>query len=379
MKTIFVIGSDGYIGHALTLKLLHEGHRVVGADDFRRRDAVKEMGSFSAVNIQSPKDRLEVFGDNFEFYNISMEKDYGELCDILTNYKPMAVVNLAQQPSAPYSHKSVNHARKTIIDNSAGTLNILWAMKECCQDTHLIQIGSMGEYDPTDSVRIPEGVFDFGSGSAIYPRRPGSWYHASKVASTYYIDCACRWWGLKATDIMQGIVYGGWTPEIEETQSYTRLDSDEAFGTVVHRFVVQSLLGYPITIYGQGLHKRGFLSINDSVQCLTLAIENPPKDENYRTWNQLDVSYSINDIADVVIEISDRYNIAVEKKYIKSPRAESIDDHYYRPIVKKLKDLGFKATRSLEDEISFLFSILVDNKDSIKDLSNVVIPKITWK
>ncbi|KKN00421.1 hypothetical protein LCGC14_1137940 [marine sediment metagenome] len=379
MKTIFVIGSDGYIGHALALRLLHEGHRVIGADDFRRRSAVREMGSFSAVDIQSPKDRLGVFGDNFKFHDITMEEGYGVLCYILDKYKPTSVVNLAQQPSAPYSHKSVQHAVKTVVDNSAGTLNLLWAIKESCPNTHLIQIGSMGEYDPTANVRIPEGIFDFGSGSAIYPRRPGSWYHASKVASTYYIDCACRWWGLKATDIMQGIVYGGWTPEIEETKSYTRLDSDEAFGTVVHRFVVQTLLGHPMTIYGKGLHKRGFLSINDSIQCLMLAIENPPKDENYRTWNQLDTSYSINDISDIVIKIAGQYDINVEKKYIKSPRAEAVNDHYYRPVVNKLKELGFKPTRNLEDEIRFLFNILIDNKDRIKELCNVVMPKITWK
>jgi UDP-sulfoquinovose synthase len=292
-------------------------------------------------------------------------------------------VNLAQQPSAPYSHKSRSHAADTTTGNLIGTLNVLYTMHDICPNAHLIQIGSMGEYDPSTELDIPEGIFDLKVGkktarNVIFPRRPGSWYHSSKVASTYYIDCACRWWGLKATDIMQGIVYGGWTPEIQKLKSYTRLDSDEAFGTVVHRFVVQAVIGSPLTIYGKGLHKRGLLALNDSIQCLMLAIENVPAKGEYRTWNQLDTVHSMNDIADIVVKAANEYDVGVEKLYIKSPRAENIADHYYNPVVKKLKKLGFKPTRKMEDEIRFLLSIMLDNIDKLKKLSDVVMPKIMW-
>lgn len=216
----------------------------------------------------------------------------------------------------------------------------------------------------------------------IYVRRNGKsvWCGNSKVASTYYIDCACRFYSIRATDIMQGVVYGAWTPEIEETGLNTRFDSDECFGTVFNRFIVQAAIGHPLTIFGKGEHSRGFLSLNDSVQCLMLAIENYPNNGEYRTWNQLDEPLSMNELADKVIYIANKFGIKAEKIHIESPRSESTDDFYYNPVVDKLKKLGFKPTRTIEDEGCYVIDKLKNLKNiDLKKLNNVVIPKITWK
>jgi nucleoside-diphosphate-sugar epimerase len=387
-KTVFVIGCDGYIGHALTLRLLKLGYKVIGIDDFRRRRAVKEMNSFSAIPIKSLDEKIEAFkklGD-FTFFSHSLEKEYDRLSGVFSLHKPDIIVNLAQQPSAPYSHKSRKHAIETTYGNLIGTINILYAIKEVVPGSHLIQIGSMGEYNPAIGVDIPEGIFDFNwqgkvAKGAIFPRRPGSFYHCSKVASTYYIDAACRWWGIKATDIMQGVVFGNWTPEIEETGLHTRLDSDESFGTVVNRFIIQVLLDHPLTIYGEGKQKRGFLSLNDSVQCLMLAIENPPEFREYRTWNQLDTIYSMKDIAHEVAGIAIDMGVASRILYnhIDSPRVEDTSDFYYKPVVEKLKSLGFKPTRKIRDDARFAFEVLKDNKEILQPLKKVVMPKINWR
>jgi len=386
-EKILVLGCDGYIGHALVMRLLNKGYDVVGVDDFRRRRSVKEMESFSATKIKKMVEKEEVFKSigNFEFYSFSLEEEneYDRLKEIISE-DFFAIVNLAQQPSAPYSQISLGHAHSTVIGNLMSTINILYAMRETSSKAQLVQIGTMGEYDPAVNVDIPEGIFDFDykgrtAKTSIFPRRPGSIYHASKVASTYYIDCACRWWDIKATDIMQGVVYGGWTPEIEKHGLYSRLDSDEAFGTVVHRFVIQALIGSPLTVFGKGLHSRGFLAINDCVQCLMLAIENIPADGEYRTWNQLDVVHSMNDIVGKVRTVAKEFGMKISKDFIKSPRAEAVDDHYYNPVVNKLKKLGFKPTRNLIDEIRFLFNVLIDNVDELMALEHVVIPKIMWR
>lgn len=730
-KTVLVTGSDGYLGTALTLRLLEKECGVVGVDNILRREMVKEMGSFSAFpiyDIFKKARELKKIGSFAFFY--SDITNYDELANIFKKYKPDIVVNLAQQPSAPYSHISREHAVKTIVNNSVGTMNILYCMKEFTPNSPLVTIGSMGEFQVDINTDIAEGLFEFEyngrkSKSSIFPRRAGSFYHAcyshdteiltengwklfkdidknekvatlnkekdelqyqvpinyfeydfigelihlknkctdllitenhnlfehknyksdlenwrlskaidcfgknicmrrnvknwegddpeyfvlpsckvkttgnhsehngfkieqpkyieidkwikffgwyitegftyknsviicqqnennfddikdslsifdrkiqvnrahgiikgfsiknvqlskymkqfglsgkkfipkwiknltkpllqilfntmikgdghlddkskkthgtyytksrqlandfheiclklgysatfhkidrqeneycvyisenkttqiipnnrkhspwnkiaysgkvycvevpndiimvrrngkstwcgnSKIASTYYIDCAVRFWGLSATDIMQGVVYGNWTEEIEKTKIHTRLDSCESFGTVINRFIVQAMIEHPLTVYGKGLHKRGFLALNDSIQCLMLAIENPPKKGEYRTWNQLDEVFTIDQLADKVISVGKEFNMNVKKIYIESPRVEVVDDHYYNPIAEKIIKLGFKQTRTVEDEIRYLFKVLSDVPD-LKKLGSVVIPKITWR
>lgn len=386
MKTVIVVGHDGYIGWPLTLRLLNLGYNVVGIDNLSRRENVKKMNSFSATPIKGMVERGKILTEkgNFEWNNNDIATSPDIVHEIFKSYKPDIVVNLAQQPSAPFSHRSHEDASWTTTNNLIGTLNVLYAMKEHTPDAHYISIGSMGEYQIDIGTDIAEGVFEFEyndkkSKPSIFPRRPGSIYHASKVASTYYIDCACRFWGLRATDIMQGVVYGNYTPEIERWKLHTRLDSCECFGTVINRFIIQAIIRHPLTIYGKGLHKRGFLALNDSIQCLMIAINNPPKEGQYQTWNQLDEVFSMDEVADKVIASFKKSRYIVEKMYMESPRAECVDDHYYNPITDKLTALGFRQTCTIESEVEYLIEILMPYREKLKKLKDVVIPKITWK
>ncbi len=383
MDTVILTGNDGFIGHALTLRLLKKGYNVIGFDNLSRRKAVKEMGSFSAISIDSPEKRqvlYEQYGKGkYHFIRNDIAIQYKNIIKYIKAYKPKVIVNLAQQPSAPFSHIDRKHAIYTAMNNIVGTLNIIYGIKEGSPDTQLIQIGTMGEYDHSAGLPIYEGTFDLTlegkTTNVIYPRRPGSHYHSTKVASTYDIDCACRWWGMCATDIMQGVLFGNWTPEIEETGSHTRLDSDEAFGTIVNRFIVQAVLGEPLTVFGEGEHSRGFLSINDSIQCLMLAIENPPKKGEYRTWNQLDKTLTMNQIAEIVQKAC---SFPVTIEHIKSPRMEKTDYFPYNVKTDKLKNLGFKPTRTVDEEVKYVVNLLKD-RDDIFPLKDVITPKIKWR
>ena len=382
IKTILLLGCDGYIGHAMTLRLLEEGYRVLGVDDFQRRDNVAEMFSFSAIDIQSPDERHDIFksiGD-FEFRNISIHLDYDALADFIQPYEIDTIINLAQQPSAPFSMKSRDHAIETLENNNNGTLNILYLMKEYCSNAHLVQIGTMGEYGTPD-VDIPEGTFDLEfrgrvAKDVLFPRCPASWYHASKVHSTYLIDAGYRWWDINATDIMQGVLYGNWTPEIEKYNSPTRLDSDESFGTAINRFTVQALVDMPMTAFGDGLQQRGYLSLNDSIQCLMLAVENPAV--GYRTWNQLDVIYTIMTLTEVVGAVCKKHDIETSVVNIQDPRIERTDLFHYQPDGDKLRALGFDPTRTVEADVDYIVSQLKDCRDELYPLREVVMPEIWW-
>ena len=391
-KVIIVLGHDGYIGHALTLRLLNKGYKVIGVDSELRRRAVEEMGSFSATPIYSMEDRAKLFKEigDFAFYygDISIEPGYILLANLIQQNQPLAVVNLAQQPSAPYSQISVEHARKTAVNNIASTINVLWAIRDHSPESHLVQIGTMGEYDPALGRTIPEGWLTLpvetpvgkkerASKRVIFPRSGGSFYHTSKISATYFLEFVCRIWGLAVTDIMQGIVYGNWTPEIEFYDSHTRLDSDEAFGTVVNRFIVQTVLEHPLTVYGKGHHKRGFIALNDSVQCLMLAIENAP-DEPYRVWNQLDTVHSMFEVAQMIKSAGVKHRYGPMIKAIPTPRVEITEEFRYDVVCDKLKALGFEPTRTIEQEAEYAIGVLKENR-KVSELSSVVMPKIKWK
>ena len=265
MKTVLVAGCDGYIGNALTQRLLKEGYEVVGVDNFLRRRWIEDdMKSKSAIPILSVEEKIRKFRKMgiFHFYNtdISKNENVSSLRNIFAAHEPDIVVNLAHIPSGPYSQISREHATKTLENNILGTNNMIWLMRERVPESHYITIGTTGEYDHYSNIDIEEGYIKINhkgreSVEMIYPRRPGSIYHTSKTGSTYLIDFLCRTWQLKCTDVQQSVVFGAYTDDIDESKIYSRLDSDEAGGTVINRFIVQTLLGMPLTIYGEGKHQ----------------------------------------------------------------------------------------------------------------------------
>ena len=388
---IFVLGCDGYIGNAITQRLLADGHDVFGFDNFWRRDWVKnEMGSRSATHLLHMNEKERRFRDfyrtdvpfYFEKVDITTQDTYFEQC--VRDYTPTAIINLAHNPSAPYSMMSKGNANKVLKNNIIGTNNVLWAIKKHAPECHYITIGTAGEYDHYGNIDIEEGYFSFEhkgrqSNRMMFPRRPGSIYHTSKTCSTFLIDYLTRAWQLRCTDVMQGIVFGAYTDEIDKFHMFSRFDFDEAGGTVINRFIIQAILGIPLTIYGSGEHKRSFLSLNDSVQALKIALDNPPEPMVVQTWNQLSEWHSMNDIANMVIEAGSELGIDVTAQWIDTPRAEYTGKHYYNFVTENLTSKGYVPTRTIKQEIKYCLELLLPFQRELEEFKGVVMPRIHFK
>ncbi len=386
---VLITGMDGYIGWALSLHMLNRGHTVIGIDNFLRRKMVREVNCQSAITIQPMKKRLElikqVLGKEIAFEQGDM-LDYDFLKAVLHKYKPNSIVNLAQQPSPAYSMINAKHATFSQRNNVCGILNLMWAMREETPDAHVTTLGTMGEYGQPN-MPIPEGFFTVeykGMKDTLpFPRQAGSFYHWSKVQSSDNAFYCCNLWDLKATDIMQGVVYGTQTDEVILNEGLrTRFDFDECFGTMINRACACAITGHPIIPYGKGWQTRGYIALRDSIQCLTLSTENPPTDENsvhgYRVMNQFDECYSCNEIADRVGLVAEKLGFETEVKHIENPRVEK-EEHFYQPIHEKLYRLGFKPLYTLEEELEIMLTDLDHWKDRILAYEHKIMPKITWR
>lgn len=371
---ILVLGCDGYIGWALTNDLLNKGHEVIGVDNASRRRRIDEMGSNSLIPIKPITERKALlrsqFKDHFiDWIDISLGDDGpGYIQSVLRNTRPNAIVHLAEMPSAPWSMMGPQAASITQRENVIGTLHLLWAMKTECPEAHLIKLGTMGEYG-TPECDIPEGRITEGPMSGLlFPRTPGSFYHLSKVHDTYNIEFACRNWGLTSTDIMQGVVFGN--------EYNTRFDYDEYFGTVINRFCAQAIIEYPLTVYGKGNQTRGFLPLRDSLQCLNIVLNNPPKQGEYRTLNQFESIYTINALADMVCREAHSLGLQSSIQHIDNPRIEA-EEHYYNPAHQKLFDLGYIPTFNIREEINRLLRLLFNFKDRV--IKESILPRTNWR
>ncbi|MGC8644895.1 MAG: UDP-sulfoquinovose synthase [Thermoplasmata archaeon] len=381
---VLILGMDGYIGWALAQHLASLGHDVAGVDNFYTRKRVREVGSDSAIPILPMGRRIagleEKTGRRIKFLRgnvVSPEFMYR----IFREFRPEVVFHLAEQRSAPYSMIGLRQANETMRTNILSTMNLIYAAKDLSPDVHIIKLGTMGEYG-TPNIDITEGFFEVefrGRRDVLpFPRNASSWYHWSKVHDSNNLMFANRLWGLRITDVMQGVVYGTRTGEIERTGLATRFDIDEVWGTAVNRFVAQAVAGIPITPYGKGDQKRGFLPLEDSIQCLTIAMEKPPDQGRYRVLNQFDQYYSINHLAQVV---SDVYEEATGKRaeiqHVKNPRVEA-EEHYYNPDHETLHSLGYRPKGDLRGTIREMIDDLLKYRERCESLKPVMIPKTFW-
>jgi len=243
--------------------------------------------------------------------------------------------------------------------------------------THLIKLGTLGEYG-TPEIEIPEGFLEIEQVRLPFPKQANSFYHLTKVHDSNNIMFASKIWGLTSTDIMQGIVYGTKTKELQEYNLNTRFDIDEAFGTVINRFCAQAVIGYPLTVYGKGGQTRGLLSLSDSIQCIELLMNNPPEKGEYRVVNQFDEKYSVLELARMVKRIGDKKGLDVEIKHIKNPRMEK-EEHQYKVNHDTLLKLGFKHTRMIDDEISIMLDDLIKHKKRILEKKDLILKGIKWR
>jgi UDP-sulfoquinovose synthase len=381
---VLVTGVDGYSGWPLALHLIARGHDVVGIDNFVTRKRVKEVGSWSATPIPSfPRRQAavkEIFGKELGFHRGDLQ-NFESVRHVLEHERPDAIVHLAEQRSAPYSMIDVHHAVATQVENLTGTLHILYAMKEVCPNAHLVKMGTMGEYG-TPNTDIPEGSFDVEFNGRKdhmpFPRQGGSWYHWSKVFDSGDVMFASRIFNLRATDVMQGVIYGVRTPEITDDRLLTRFDFDETWGTALNRFIAQAVLGSPITPYGRGEQKRGFLALEDSMQSLRLALENPAAPGEYRVFNQFDASYSINELAERVARIATEFGLKPVIEHPTDPRVEA-EQHYYNPIHERLPALGYHRSRELDEVVREIFKDLVRFRRRLEARRHAVVPTVQWR
>src|SRR5579872_883910 len=332
---ILVLGGDGYCGWATALYLSAKGHRVAICDNFARRQWDSELGVQTLTPIRNMPERLaawkEVSGNRIEFI-FGDVTDYDVLSSIVQSFGPDAVVHFAEQRAAPYSMIDRKHAVFTQVNNVVGTLNLLFALREFRPDCHLVKLGTMGEYG-TPNIDIEEGYLTIehnGRKDVLpYPKQPGSFYHLSKVHDSHNIMFACKIWGLRATDLNQGVVYGTVTDEVAMHEALiNRFDYDDVFGTVLNRFCSQAAIGHPLTVYGRGGQTRGFLDIRDTVRCIELACLNPAAPGECRVFNQFTEQFSVLELAGMVQTAGRQLGLRTQIEHLPAPRVES-EEHYY--------------------------------------------------
>jgi UDP-sulfoquinovose synthase len=361
---IIVLGADGYLGWPTALHLSARGHAVVAVDNLVRRRWDRRCGTHSLVPIASMERRV---GRWTELSGRSIDWRKLDLCDadavtaLVRETSPEAVVHFAEQRSAPYSMLSRAHAVETQVNNVVGTLNLLFVLRDHAPDCHLVKLGTMGEYG-TPNIDIEEGFIDITHNGRTdrlpFPKQPGSMYHLSKVHDSHNIHFTCRIWGLRATDLNQGVVYGSQTPETALHRDLaTRFDYDGIWGTVLNRFCAQAAIGLPLSVHGKGGQTRGFLDIRDTVACVELAAVNPPAAGEYRVFNQFTEQFSILDLAARVHDARAAHGLQTEIVHQPNPRVEA-DTHYYNAKHQHLLDLGLHphalADTLIEDVISLV-------------------------
>ena len=381
---ILILGGDGYLGWPTSMHFARRGHDVYVVDNYLRRRAHAEAGTGSLTPIgESLPVRAEAFRDVTGF-EIGVTE--GDLTDwdvverVFREFEPEAIVHYGEMPSAPYSMIDREHAVFTQTNNVVNTLNVLWAMTEFAPDAHLVKLGTMGEYG-TPNIPIEEGFIEIHhegrSDTLPFPKLPGSIYHLSKVFDSNNIHFACRVWGLRATDLNQGVVYGIHTEETQlDERLLTRFDYDEVFGTALNRFCLQAVIGHPLTAYGKGGQTRGYLNIVDTIRCVELAVTHPAESGEYRVFNQFTEQFSIVELAEHVRHAGAEVGLDVEVAHVENPRVES-EEHYYNAKHTKLLDLGLQPHLLSETLIESMFETIQRYVDRV--ISDHIDPATRWR
>jgi UDP-sulfoquinovose synthase len=380
---ILILGGDGYLGWPQALYLSSKGHEVTVFDNFMRRHFDLEHNFASLTPIHPLQERInawkEVSGRQIEC-RIGDITDYNAIASVFQEFRPEAVVHFAEQRSAPYSMIDRKHAVFTQTNNVVGTLNVLYAIKEFVPDCHLVKLGTMGEYG-TPNIDIEEGFIEIhhnGRSDVLpYPKQPPSFYHLSKVHDSHNIMFCCRAWGIRATDLNQGIVYGFETDEtVQDPRLATRFDYDQIYGTALNRFCIQAAVGYPLTVYGKGEQIRGYINLRDTIRCIELAIASPPKEGEYRVFNQITEQFSLMDIAEMVVAQGKQLGLSVEIKHLPNPRVES-EQHYFNVKHSRLLELGLEPHLLNGSVLQSLISLALTHKASMD--RSMVMPTVNWR
>jgi UDP-sulfoquinovose synthase len=381
---VLILGGDGYLGWPTAMHFSARDHEVQVVDNYMRRELHRANGSDSLVPICALSDRAEAW---FEISGKEIGVTHGDLVDydivegVFKAFQPEVIVHYGEQPSAPWSMDGRANAVRTQMNNVVNTLNVLFAMRDVTPDAHLVKLGTMGEYG-TPNIDIEEGFIEIehnGRKDTLpFPKLPGSLYHCSKVHDSTNIHFACRIWGLRATDLNQGVVYGVETPETKlDKRLATRFDYDEMFGTALNRFCVQAMIGHPLTVYGSGGQTRGYLNILDTLRCVELASLNPADEGEYRVFNQFTEQFSVLELAELVQRAAIDCGIeGVEVESHDNPRVE-LEDHYYNAAHTKLLDLGLEPHLLTETTVQSMLAVIEEHCDRV--ISETILPKTRWR
>src|SRR5215470_16802333 len=380
---VLVLGGDGYCGWPTALHLSARGWTVGIADNGSRRLWDAQLGVATLTPIRSIEERIAAWGERsgqtIPYFRGDVT-DYEFLGRAVREFAPDAIIHFAEQRSAPYSMIDRGHAVFTQVNNVVGTLNVLFAIKELAPDCHLVKLGTMGEYG-TPNIDIEEGYITIehnGRRDTVpFPKQPGSFYHLSKVHDSHNMMFACKIWGIRATDLNQGVVYGTVTEETAQDEALVnRFDYDDVFGTVLNRFCVQAAIGQPLTVYGKGGQTRGFLDIRDTVRCIEIACDNPAAKGECRVYNQFTEQFSVMDLARLVEAAGRKLGLNVEIDHIADPRVEA-EEHYYNAKNTKLIDLGLQPHFLSDSLLDSMVNIAIQYRDRVD--ASLMLPQVNWR
>jgi UDP-sulfoquinovose synthase len=381
-QRILVLGGDGYLGWPTAMAFSRAGHRVAVVDNFAKRRWELEIGVRPLLPILTLHERVrawrEVTGLEIEFH-VGDLTDYAFVESVFASFRPDAVVHYGEQPSAPYSMIDVRTATYTQANNVVGNLNVLFAIRDITPESHLVKLGTMGEYG-TPNIDIEEGYLTVSHNGRehtfLYPKTPGSLYHLTKVHDSHNIHFACRIWGLRATDLNQGVVYGIETDESAlDPRLATSFHYDEVFGTALNRFCVQAVIGHPLTVYGEGGQTRGYLNIRDTIQCVGLAVANPADPGELRVYNQFTELFSVLELAERVRDAGAHLGLDVAIDHVANPRREA-ERHYYNAKHTKLLELGLQPRYLSEELIDTMLGTIERHREQVN--RDVILQGVKW-
>jgi thioredoxin-dependent adenylylsulfate APS reductase len=337
---VLILGGDGFCGWPTALHLSQQGHEVAIVDNLSRRKIDVELECESLTPIRPISERLrvwkEISGKEIAFHNVDVAVNYRRLLDLLREWRPNAIVHFAEQRAAPYSMKSSAHKRYTVSNNLNATNNMLAAVVESGQDIHVAHLGTMGVYGyGTAGMKIPEGYLkvkieveggELVENEILYPANPGSIYHMTKTQDQLLFHFYNKNDKVRVTDLHQGIVWGTQTAETRKDERLiNRFDYDGDYGTVLNRFLMQAAIGHPLTVHGTGGQTRAFIHIQDTVKCIQLALENPPKQgDRVHIFNQMTETHRVRDLARM---IADRTGTPIEN--LPNPRNEADENELF--------------------------------------------------
>lgn len=384
MSKIVILGGDGYLGWPTAMYFSNRGHDVLIIDNMVKKHWESQIGVSPLFNIETLQNRVNIWkeltGKIIKFKIFDISNNHKQLYAVLKEFNPDTVIHYAEQPSAPFSMMSREACYETQRNNVMGTLNLMFAIQSINPNIHIIKLGTMGEYG-TPNIDIEEGWIEIEyngrKDKMLYPKKPQSFYHLSKVHDSANLEFTCRIWGQRVTDLNQGVVYGVKT---EETALHEKLNTsfhyDSCFGTVINRFITQVVANKDITIYGNGTQTRGYLNILDTLRCVEIALENPADKGEFRVFNQFTEYFSINDIAKKILDVAKLKGFNPKIKNLKNPRIEQ-ENHYYNPKNSALIQLGLKPKYLTNKVIEEMIDLVKKYNNKIN--TDSLMPNISWK